>query len=223
MERLYIFGAGEFADIAANYFSEENRYRLEGFVVDDELLASSGETLDGKPVHALSEVVKDFTTNGIKVFVAISASNMNKSRQKVYERLKALGASFATYISPKAYVSNRASIGENVFIFEENVVQLGVTIGNNTVLWSGNHLGHQTKVASHVFFSSHVVVSGFCNVQNNCYFGVNSTLVDHLNIAEGTLVGAGSLILNDTESNSVYIGSPAKKIEGKDPYSVSFR
>ena len=223
MESLYIFGAGEFAQIACSYFTEEGKYDFKGFVIDDEIAESTHITVMGFQVHKYSEIVNKLIETKTKVFVAISATQMNKSRANVYFRLKAEGCRFATYISPMAFVSKHASIGENVFIFEENVVQFGASIANNTILWSGNHIGHQSKIGSHNFFSSHVVVSGFCSIGDYCYFGVNATLVDHLNIASGTLLGAGSLLLGNTENDSVYIGSPAKKLSGRDPYKVVFK
>lgn len=223
MQQLYIYGAGEFAQIAHFYFTEEGKYDFKGFIVDDDYYNSLEKDLLGFPIHRYSEIGKFLISSEVRVFIAISASRMNLNRAAIYEKLKQAGCCFANFISPRAYVSNHSKIGENVFIFEQNVIQNGTEIGDNTILWSGNHIGHQSKIGSHVFLSSHVVVSGFCNIESFCYFGVNSTLVDHLSIAQGTLVGAGSLILRDTERNSVYIGNPAKKIEGKDPFEVIFR
>jgi sugar O-acyltransferase (sialic acid O-acetyltransferase NeuD family) len=221
--RLYIYGAGEFAEIAYSYFSEEGKYEFQGFVVDDSHYDKLNMDLLGFPIYSYSESVEKLNETDVRIFVAISASRMNMDRAAIYNKLKSLGCQFATFISSKAFVSPQARIGENVFIFEENVIQKGAEIGDNTILWSGNHIGHQSKIGSHVFFSSHVVVSGYCNIESYCYFGVNSTLVDHISVAQGTLVGAGSLILRNTEINSVYVGSPAKKIDGKDPFKVIFR
>ena len=51
-------------------------------------------------------------------------------------------------------------VGENTFVFEYNVIQPFVKIGNNVVLWSGNHIGHHVVIADHCFITSHVVISG---------------------------------------------------------------
>lgn len=223
MQELYIYGAGEFAQIAFFYFTEEGKYNFKGFIVDSDYYDASEKELHGFPVYRYSEVVQSLLSSEVSVFIAISASRMNLNRAAIYEKLKKAGCRFANYVSPQAFVSSHSKIGDNVFIFEENVIQNGVEIGDNTILWSGNHIGHQSKIGSHVFFSSHVVVSGFCSVASFCYFGVNSTLIDHLSIARGTLVGAGSLVLKDTVENSVYVGSPAKRIENKDPFEVIFK
>ena len=66
------------------------------------------------------------------------------------------------------------TVGENSFILEANTLQPFVNIGNDVVLWSGNHIGHHSIISDHVFFTSHVVLSGNCVVGSNCFLGVNS-------------------------------------------------
>src|SRR5918993_63663 len=91
---------------------------------------------------------------------------------------KAKGYTPASYISPRAFVWRNAVIGEHCFIFEDNVVQPFVTIGDNVVLWSGNHVGHHSRVGSHTFVSSHVVISGFVEVGESTFLGVNASIAN---------------------------------------------
>ena len=102
-------------------------------------------------------------------------------------------------------------IGENCFIFEDNTIQPFVKIGNNVILWSGNHIGHHTTIEDHNFISSHVVVSGQCLIKSNCFIGVNSTIGHAVEVAEETLIGAGSVITKNTDKLSVYV--PAKSVK----------
>jgi acetyltransferase-like isoleucine patch superfamily enzyme len=60
-------------------------------------------------------------------------------------------------------------------------------------------------------FTSHVVLSGHCVVENYCTFGVNSTIRDGLIIAEGTFVAMAASIIKPTEAWGLYKGSPAVK------------
>ena len=78
-------------------------------------------------------------------------------------------------------------------------------IGNNVFLWSGNHIGHHSKILDNNFISSHVVVSGHCTINENCFLGVNSTIAHKVEIAQYTLVGAGSIIIRNTSLGSVWV------------------
>ena len=86
-----------------------------------------------------------------------------------------------------------------------------VTIGNNVVLWSGNHIGHHSTIDDDCFISSHVVVSGFCHVGKACFMGVNSTVSNNTSIGNNCIVGAGALILSDVEDNQTAVGIWKKK------------
>src|SRR5690606_13307071 len=155
-----------------------------------------------------------------KLFAPMTGKKMNKLREKIYNEGKTRGYEFITYVSSKATVCDN-EIGENCFILEDNTIQPFTKIGNNVVLWSGNHIGHHGIIKDHVFFTSHVVLSGHCIVESNCFFGVNATIRDYTHLAKGSLIAMGaSLTKQETEEWGVYVGSPAKKIDNKISYEV---
>jgi sugar O-acyltransferase (sialic acid O-acetyltransferase NeuD family) len=144
---------------------------------------------------------------------------MNQSRKKIFEDGKSKGYRFISYISSKSTSFNN-KIGENCFILEDNTLQPFTEIGNNVVMWSGNHIGHHGKIEDHVFFTSHVVLSGHCHVKERAWFGVNSSIRDGVTIGVGSLIAMGSLITKNVEDNSFYMGVPAKK-QNKLPEEVN--
>ena len=108
----------------------------------------------------------------------------------------------ATYISSKA-IYYGTPVGENCFILEDNTIQPFVTIGNNVFLWSGNHIGHHSKIMDHCFLSSHVVISGGCNIKVNCFLGVNSALRDSITLGRFSIVGAGAIVMQNCPDYSL--------------------
>lgn len=51
---------------------------------------------------------------------------------------------------------------------------------------------------------------------NRIAFGVNATIRDYTHLKKGTLVAMGaSITKQETEEWGVYVGNPAKKLEGK--------
>lgn len=217
---LVIFGAGEMAHIAYEYFTYDSDFDVIAFVVDDEYAVS--EKFLELPLIKRSTFESEYDKSNFSLFVALTATEMNQDRKRVYEYFKTRNYTFASYISSKAFVWRNASIGENCFIFENNVIQPFVTVGDNCVLWSGNHIGHRTVIGNHVFISSHVVISGYCKVGSLSYFGVNSTVHDNIEIAQNCLVGAGAMISKNTLPDLVYVGSPARPIPNKLSSEVKF-
>jgi sugar O-acyltransferase (sialic acid O-acetyltransferase NeuD family) len=218
-KKLVLIGAGEFAQIAYEYFTHDSEYDVVAFSVESEYLTEA--TLFDLPIVTFETLASEYLIDDYEVFVAIPSTQLNRLRTRLYLTLKDKGYKFATYISSHAFVWRNAKIGENCFIFENNVIQPFVEIGNNCILWSGNHIGHRTVIEDHCFLSSHVVISGYCNVGHSCFLGVNSTFNDKTSIANSCILGSTSLVnkdLNDPEC--IYIGSPAKKIKGKSSLGV---
>jgi sugar O-acyltransferase (sialic acid O-acetyltransferase NeuD family) len=204
---LIIIGAGEFAEIAFEYFSNDSPYEVVGFAVERDYLKQN--SLAGLPVVPYEEVETLFPAERHSAFVAVTYTRLNRVRARLYHETKRKGYECACYVSSRAFVWHTVSLGDNVFVFENNVLQHGVCIGNNVVLWSGNHIGHRTEIGDHCYLASHVVVSGYCKIGESSFLGVNATLADNVTIGKNCLIGAGALILKDAPANTVYQGSPS--------------
>jgi sugar O-acyltransferase (sialic acid O-acetyltransferase NeuD family) len=217
MAKMIIVGDGETAELAYEYFTHDSPHEVAAFCV--ERAYRKKETLFSLPVVAFEDVLDQYPPAEFQAFVAISYTQLNRVRARLYLETKKKGYSLLSYVSSKAFVWHNVVLGDNCFIMENNVLQYSVKIGNNVVLWSGNHIGHQSIIHDHVFISSHVVVSGYCEVGENCFLGVNSSLANNLKIAKDCLIGMGAVVHKDTEERKVYVGNPAKPMD-KDSFRV---
>lgn len=207
--KLLIVGAGEFADIAYEYFTVDSHYDVVGFAVDREYLVATRKF--GLPVVALDEAKDHFAPSVTDAHVAITSTKLNRVRKQLIEKTRTQGYRLANFISPRAMVWRTAELGENVFVFENNVVQHGVRIGDGCVLWSGNHIGHQAKIGAYCFLSSHIVLSGYCDVGENCFIGVNAAFADNVTIATDTFVGMAAVVNKSFHTAGLILsGNPAE-------------
>ncbi|ASK96405.1 acetyltransferase [Xanthomonas campestris pv. merremiae] len=216
--QLVIVGAGEFAQIACEYFQHDSHYTVAAFSVERAFLLQP--TVAGLPVVPYEELEQCYPPQDYAVFVAIPATQLNRLRTRFFQDLVRRGYRCATYVSSRAFVWHNAQIGANCFIFEGNVVQPFTRIGDNCVLWSGNHIGHRTVVQDHVFIASHAVISGYCQIGQGSFIGVNATLSDKMRIAADNIIGAGALVTRHTEAGRVYVGSPARPVAGRSSFDV---
>jgi sugar O-acyltransferase (sialic acid O-acetyltransferase NeuD family) len=207
-EKLVIVGAGESAEIAFEYFTHDSPFEVVAFSVERQFKQQS--ELCGLPVVPFEELADRFPPKAFTAFVAISSTHLNRLRKRLYLETKAKGFRLASYVSSKAFVWRNVVIGENTFIFENNVLQHHVRVGNNVVLWSGNHVGHRTVVHDHVFVSSHAVISGFCEIGEASFLGVNCCFADKVKVGRECVIGMGAVVVKDAERGKVYVGNPAK-------------
>jgi sugar O-acyltransferase (sialic acid O-acetyltransferase NeuD family) len=209
MANVIIFGLQDFAELAHYYLEHDSVHKVVAFCVDEKYLPEN-RNFKGLPIIAFEEAENIFPPSDYKFFAPLSPKRMNRLREEVYRKIKGKGYELISYVSSKATVFNN-EIGDNCFIFEDNTLQPFTNIGNNVIMWSGNHIGHHGLIKDHVMFTSHVVLSGHCVVESYCTFGVNSTIRDGLTIREGTFVAMGAAIIRNTEAWGMYKGNPAIK------------
>ena len=208
---LIIIGMGEFAEIDYEYFTHDSPYDVVAFSVEKEYIEKN--RLLGLPVVPFERLEEFYDPERYKTFVAVTYTELNRVRTRLYNEVKKKGFQIVSYISSKAFIWNNVEIGENCFIFENNVLQYRVKIGNNVILWSGNQICHGTWIQDNCFLAANSAISGECIVGENSFLGVNSCLVDHLKIAKDSLIGAGSVVIKDTEEAGVYVGNPARRLK----------
>lgn len=218
---LVIVGDSSFAEIASEYFEAEKKFEVACFAVDRQFLRR--DTLFGRPIIALDDLPARYPPGQFQAFVALTYGGLNRNREKLAARMRAGGYRLASFVSDRAFVWPNVTLGDNCFIFENNVIQPFVTIGNNVIAWSGNHIGHHTSIADNVFMASHVVISGHVKVGRNCFFGVNATVTDSITIADDNWIGPHTLISQDTAKGAMYRAepTPASKVQSYRFFKIS--
>lgn len=134
--------------------------------------------------------------------------------------------------------------GANCFLAENAVVIGDVVMGNECSVWFGtvirgdvnsirigNRVNIQDGSVLHTLFEKSVIEIGDnvsighnacvhgARIDKNCLIGINSVLLDHVHVGEGSIIGAGSVVLQGTkiEPGSLYAGTPARRIKDVDP------
>jgi len=209
--KLIIFGLGDFAEIALEYFQKDSEYEVVGFCVEKEFLTQNEKF--GLPVYEFESLESRVSSLEHDFFCALLYTEMNDVRTRIMNAAKAKGFNLATYISSKAFVWDPQEIGEHCFIFENNTIQPFVKIERNCILWSGNHIGHHSVIKENTFISSHVVISGAVEIGSNCFIGVNSTISNSVSVGNRSWISMSSIVSKNIPSGSLVLTQPSKFIE----------
>jgi sugar O-acyltransferase (sialic acid O-acetyltransferase NeuD family) len=207
-KNLIVVGAGGFAEIAHDYFMHDGNYQVVAFAVEQAFLDRT--ELFGLPVVPFEGLQERYAPQDHEVYVAIVYNQLNRLRTRLSGQAKLMGYRLASYVSPRAFVWPNVQLGEHCFVFENNVLQPFVSVGNNVVLWSGNHVGHHSKIQDNVFVSSHVVISGFCEIGANSFLGVNATIGNNIVIGKDCWIGPGVTIWKNTADGALYPASESE-------------
>jgi sugar O-acyltransferase (sialic acid O-acetyltransferase NeuD family) len=212
MANVVIFGTGRGADVALRYITFDSPHDICGFTVDKEYLKL--RKFNELPVVEFEKVTETFPPEDYKMFVPLGWEDMNKIRYKKYAEAKNKGYEFISYVNSEIPRIEEIHVGENCFILENQSINLGVKIGNNVVMWSGNQIGDSAQIMDHCWISSHVCVAGNVVIKPFCIVGVNATITHNITVEEECFVGANALINHNTAPKGVYVveGTPKAKL-----------
>lgn len=200
--KLVIVGDRVFAEIAHEYFEHDSSYDVVAFSVEGEYLR--GEEFRGLPMVAFESLEESYDPAEHSVHVAVTYLQFNRVRARLAAQAKQKGFALASYVSSRAFVWHNVELGEHCFVFEDNTLQPFVRVGANVVMWSGNHIGHHSRIGDGCFVSSHVVVSGGVTIGENCFIGVNTTLVNDISVGRDSWIGPAVTLTRDVEPESFW-------------------
>lgn len=206
-KKLVIFGAGEIGQLARFYFSKDSIYQVVAFTADDEFV--NADTFEGIALVPFSKIGEFFPSKEVEMYVALSYKKLNRIRCQKYEEAKKRGYKLASYICSKSVYWDDLYTGDNCFILENQTIQPTVKIGNNVMIWSGNHIGHGAIIEDHCYISSHVVISGHVVVGEGSFLGINSAIKDFVTIGPETFITMNAVVTKNVEAGSVVVASPS--------------
>jgi sugar O-acyltransferase (sialic acid O-acetyltransferase NeuD family) len=214
MSKVVIFGIGRGANVATRYLHDDSSLEIVAYTVDD--ACANRKEFMGRPVIPFSRIEKEVPPDESQMLVPLGFQEMNALRAEKFAAAKGKGYSLASYISSRIVCCEQPRIGENCFILEGNVFNYDVKIGNDVVMWSGNHIGDLSVIEDHVFISSHVVLSGEVTIGANSFLGVNATISNYVHIGPRCFIGANTLITQDTTPDGVYVAEGTPRLENID-------
>ena len=195
---MLIFGAGEFAEVMIMKLSDSRRVSALP-IVNREYYKEV--KLPGRytPTLIYEDYIQTATWRNriipdIEVIIAMGPANGNRDRQRVFEMLMKGPLVVNTYCDPQAIVAGGVNTGS--VIFEQNNLQY-CAVGENVVMWSGNHVGHGSRIGSHSFITSHVCIGGGATIGERCFIGMNATVFDHVTIGNDCVIAAGAVVDRD--------------------------
>lgn len=136
-----------------------------------------------------------------------------------------IGSNFQT--GNKANIRENNTIGDNVSIGTLSVIEHSVKIGNNVRIHSQVFIPEFSTLEDHCWIGPNAVLTNAKypqsknikknlvgpHIKKHVIVGANSTILPGIVLEEKTLIGAGSVVINNTQSSSVYAGNPAKFIK----------
>lgn len=187
---LILVGAGGHCRSCIDVIEVEGRWTIAGIVGREE---ERGSLALG---HAVTHVDADLPTlvkDGHSFLLTIGQIGEPGRRKEIYERLVAMGASFATVISPRSYVSTHATIGAGSIVMHHALVNAAATIGVNCIMNSKSLVEHHATIGDHCHVATTAVVNGGVVLGEGSFIGSGAVLKEYITLPSGSFVKANAI------------------------------
>jgi len=202
MRKIVIIGNGITAELLYEYLQHDDRYQIEAFSVDSQYIQD--DRFFNRPVVDLANLPERYPPGDYGVLMAVGYGDLNRNRERIFARLKAMGYSIETYIHPDAKVYS-PHIGEGALIMPNALIDVFAHVGANTVVWGNCTVAHHAKVGPNCWLASGCVLSAGVEIGTNSFIGVSATVVNNVRVGSHNIIGAGALVVRNTGDFKVYI------------------
>ena len=125
-----------------------------------------------------------------------------------------------TKVRENVHIGDGVSIGQGCYIDHDVVIGDRCKIQNGVNLYHGVTLGDEVFIGPSVTFTNDRFPRADENrsqtwstrVHDSASIGANATIVCGVEIGEGAMVGAGSVVIHDVPANTLVVGNPAKVV-----------
>lgn len=193
-----------------NKTKSDFKWNFIGFFDDNEAMWGCDIFHYGKCLGGINEL------NGwkepIAIVIAVGSPNALKS---IYNKINNHNVSFPNIIHPDFVINDPMTfkIGHGNIIQSGCSVSCNVTFGNFNIFNGSVVFGHDDIVGDYNTFMPATRISGEVCINDCNFFGVNSIILQQINIGNNIRLAAGSVLMRKPKDGCLYLGNPAKKTE----------
>lgn len=189
MKDIYLVGAGGHCVSCIDVIRETGKFRIHGIF---DVPENVGKQVLDVPVVGTDSDISKYVKSDVFFLVTVGQIKTPDIRIKIFQKLMDSGASLATVVSPRAYVSSYAKIGEGSIVMHDALVNANVVVGKNCIINTKSLLEHDVVVKDNCHISTAAVVNGGCIVEGSSFIGSNSVLKEGLIVPPRSILGAGA-------------------------------
>lgn len=209
MKKIIIIGAGGHAKVIADIIAKRKNILNEdieiiGYLDDKYNTESEPETKDFPLLGKLNKI-EELDKNKTYFVIGIGDNNIRENISNKYE------VNFYTAIHPNATIATNVQIGTGSVVMANAVINTKSIIGNHCIINTGSIIEHDNRIMDFVHISPNVTLAGGVEIGEKSWIGMGSNIIQEITIGKDTIVGAGSLVLNDIADNTKVFGVPCKK------------
>jgi sugar O-acyltransferase (sialic acid O-acetyltransferase NeuD family) len=200
MDKILLIGSGGHTRACIDVIETANQFEIVGLIEKDKEM-NNGNL--GYPVMGIDNDLRDLRQKYSYAFITVGQIKSSETRIKLYYLIKELDFKLPVIISPQAYVTRHAQIGEGTIIMHGVIINANAKIGNNCIINNKSLIEHDAVIGDHCHIATGAIVNGEVQVGEGTFIGSGVITKQCISIGNNCIIGAGVVLKNDVESNQV--------------------
>ncbi len=211
-ESIILIGAGGHARSCIDVIEQTGRYHILGLIGFPEQV---GLEILGYPIIGSDDDLGTLMNEEVSFLNALGQIKTPAHRIEIFNRIKQQQGILPAIISPRAYVSVHAVVGEGTIIMHGAVVNAGARIGENCIINTNALIEHDVEVDDHCHISTSSTLNGGVKIRQGTFIGSGSMIRESVMIGENCVIGMGQNVLKDC-GNGYWLSARESKYENVD-------
>jgi sugar O-acyltransferase (sialic acid O-acetyltransferase NeuD family) len=191
-QQIILIGGGGHCRSCIDVIEQQDRFVIGG-IVEQPGSSVIGNIL-GYPILGTDENLPELRKQFEFAIITVGQIRSPEPRIRLYKMLKKMDFSLPVIVSPLAYVSRHASIGEGTIVMHQALVNAGVRIGDNCIINSKSLVEHDAMVAEHCHIATSAILNGGANIGSGSFFGSAAVSKQYISIPPNSFVKAHSMV-----------------------------
>jgi acetyltransferase EpsM len=200
-----IYGAGGHAKVIIDCI-EQLGNKVIG-VIDDDPTKVNTTILDYPVLGSYRHMVSTKFHLKARWIIAIGD---NASRKRIATEVLDKQIKYGVVVHPKAIVSKYSEIQNGVVIIAGAVVNCSTYIGEHTIINTGATVGHDVQIEPYCHIAPGVHLGGGAIVDEGTFVGIGASVLPNRRIGRWSVIGAGSVVVDDIPDEVIAVGVPAR-------------
>ena len=194
MQNLILIGGGGHCKSCIDVIEQSGIYQIAGIV---DLSEKLHQKIFGYKIIATDDDLPWLANEYKNFLITLGQIKSPEKRIRIFKTLKESGAKLPVIISPLAYVSKHAEIGNGTIIMHHALINAGAKIGSNCIINNKALVEHDAVIGDHCHIATCAVINGGVRVGSGTFFGSNAVSKEYIKIGENTVIGCGAKIIKN--------------------------
>lgn len=202
-EDIILVGGGGHCNSCIDVIELQDKFNICGIVDQKERL---GQKILGYEIIATDDDLPELSKKYNNFLITIGQIKTSEIRVKIFDLLKSLKVNLPVIISPRAYVSKHAKIGEGTIVMNDVVINSNTLIGKNCIINTKALIEHDSIIGNNCHISTSSVINGTCKIGDNCFIGSGSIVINNCEITDDVILSLGSVVRKSIYDSGVCSG-----------------